>query len=294
MTIQQLTIFLAVCSELNYTRAASKVFMTRQAVRQNIAALERELNGPLFEIRQNRLFLTRKGQLLRDGAQKVTDAFYALQQTMNADMKREQPLRLGVSLSLIPDYLPSLKAYLADFGASYPNLRVDELQVNNGEAVSMLLAGALDACLVMDMGTVRPGLERTELTRHPASVMMRDTQALFRREKISARDLDGLRLYLPDLGDEFEPLFRVCREAGADTEFVPMPRFYQVLYYVMEQGAMSLNRYDPREEQHSRVRSVPVRENLDLCSSFLTRAGQTDPSVRLLKDWLFRHIQTAL
>ena len=294
MTIQQLTIFLAVCSELNYTRAASKVFMTRQAVRQNIAALERELNGPLFEIRQNRLFLTRKGQLLRDGAQKVTDAFYALQQTMNADMKREQPLRLGVSLSLIPDYLPSLKAYLADFGASYPNLRVDELQVNNGEAVSMLLAGALDACLVMDMGTVRPGLERTELTRHPASVMMRDTLALFRREKISTRDLDGLRLYLPDLGDEFEPLFRVCREAGADTEFVPMPRFYQVLYYVMEQGAMSLNRYDPREEQHSRVRSVPFRENLDLCSSFLTGAGQTDPSVRLLKDWLFRHIQTAL
>ena len=294
MTIQQLTIFLAVCSELNYTRAASKVFMTRQAVRQNIAALERELNGPLFEIRQNRLFLTRKGQLLRDGAQKVTDAFYALQQTMNADMKREQPLRLGVSLSLIPDYLPSLKAYLADFGASYPNLRVDELQVNNGEAVSMLLAGALDACLVMDMGTVRPGLERTELTRHPASMMMRDTQALFRREKISARDLDGLRLYLPDLGDEFEPLFRACREAGADTEFVPMPRFYQVLYYVMEQGAMSLNRYDPREEQHSRVRSVPFRENLDLCSSFLTEAGQTDPSVRLLKDWLFRHIQAAL
>ena len=83
MTIQQLTIFLAVCQELNYTRAAGKVYMSRQAVRQNIAELERELNGPLFENRQNHLFLTPKGRLLREGAQKAVEAFHSLQQTMN-------------------------------------------------------------------------------------------------------------------------------------------------------------------------------------------------------------------
>lgn len=294
MTIQQLTIFLAVCQELNYTRAAGKVYMSRQAVRQNIAELERELNGPLFENRQNHLFLTPKGQLLQEGAQKVLDAFHSLQRTMNADMGSPRPLRLGVSLSLVPDYLPSLKKYLVAFGSAYPKLRVNEMQLTNDETVSMLLAGALDACLVMDMGAVRPGLERTELSRHPAAVLMRNSEALFHREFVGARDLDGLSLYLPGLGDEFAPLFRACREAGAETEFVPMTGFYQVLYHVMEQGSFALNRYDPREEAHSRVRSVPFQEDLPLCSSFLTREGESDAPVRLLRDWLLSHFREAL
>lgn len=294
MTIQQLTIFLAVSKELNYTRAAGNTYMSRQAVRQNIAELERELNGPLFENRQNHLFLTPKGQLLREGAQKVVDAFHSLQQTMNADMVSEKPLRLGVSLSLVPDYLPSLKKYLAAFGASYPKLRVKELQLNNDETVSMLLAGALDACLVMDMGAVRPSLERTEFSRHPAAVLMRNSQPLFHRDFVGARDLDSLSLYLPGLGDEFAPLFRACREAGTETEFVQMTGFYQVLYHVMEQGSFALNRYDPREEAHDRVRSVPFREDLVLCSSFLNREGESDAPVRLLRDWLLSHFREAL
>ena len=65
MTIQQLTVFLAVCEEMNYTRAAAKVFMSRQAVRQNIAELEKEFDGFLFENRANRLTLTAKGVLLQ-------------------------------------------------------------------------------------------------------------------------------------------------------------------------------------------------------------------------------------
>lgn len=171
---------------------------------------------------------------------------------------------------------------------------MNELQLENDETVSMLRSGALDACLVMDMGVVRPGLERTELSRHPAAVLMRNTQDLFHREFIGARDLDGLSLYLPGLGDEFAPLFRACREAGAETEFVPMTGFYQVLYHVMEQGSFALNRYDPREEAHSRVRSVPFREDLPLCSSFLTRKGESDAPVRLLRDWLLSHFREAL
>ena len=42
MTLQQLMVFLSVCEELNYSRAASHVYMTRQAVRQNIAELEKK------------------------------------------------------------------------------------------------------------------------------------------------------------------------------------------------------------------------------------------------------------
>ena len=43
MTIQQINIFQTLCSDMNYSKAAEKLFMTRQAVRQNVSAMESEL-----------------------------------------------------------------------------------------------------------------------------------------------------------------------------------------------------------------------------------------------------------
>ena len=43
MTIQQLRYFLALCQDLNYTRTAGRMYLSRQALRLSIAALENEL-----------------------------------------------------------------------------------------------------------------------------------------------------------------------------------------------------------------------------------------------------------
>ena len=45
MTIQQLRYFLALCQDLNYTRTAGRLYLSRQALRLSIAALENELCG---------------------------------------------------------------------------------------------------------------------------------------------------------------------------------------------------------------------------------------------------------
>ena len=45
MTIQQLRYFLALCQDLNYTHTAGRMYLSRQALRLSIAALEEELCG---------------------------------------------------------------------------------------------------------------------------------------------------------------------------------------------------------------------------------------------------------
>ena len=167
MTIQQLSVFLAVCDEMNYTRAAARSYMSRQAVRQNIAELEKELGGPLFENCRNRLRLTSKAELLRSKARPLLADYRALQEAMNADIRLDRPLRLGISISLVPDYLPRLRSHLSDFAESYPRLPVEQLTMENDEVIAALLDGLLDACLVMDLGGKRDGVERSVLTRHP-------------------------------------------------------------------------------------------------------------------------------
>jgi protein-tyrosine phosphatase len=287
MTIQQLSVFLAVCEELNYTRAAARVYMSRQAVRQNITELERELSGALFESERNRLRLTAKGRLLRDKAAPLVEGFRELQAAMNADIHLSSPLHLGVSVALVPDYLPGLPHHLERFAASYPNLPISVLRLENDEATPALLAGALDACLVMDLGGQQAGTERTVLTRHPASVLMNQRNPLCRRESIGAEELDGRSLFLPGLGEEFRPLFEAAKRAGADVDFTVMPSFYQVLFHIMDHDGMALNRLEPADAvPHSGVRNVPMRGLPLLCSSFLVREGMLSSPLRLLRDWL--------
>ena len=287
MTIQQLSVFIAVCEDLNYTRAAARVYMSRQAVRQNIAELERELSGALFENDHNHLVLTAKGHLLRDKAAPLVEGFQALQTAMNADIRLDKPLRLGVSVALVPDYLPGLPDHLDRFAGSYPNLPITTLQLENDEAAPALLGGLLDACLVLDLGGLHPGTERTILTRHPLSVLMHKRNPLSQQEKLSAADLDGHRLFVPGLGEEFRPLFEAAEHAGADVDFEVMPSFYQVLFHIMDHDGMAINRFDPADAvPHSGVRNVPMRGLPLLCSSFLVREGMLSSPLRLLRDWL--------
>ena len=60
MDIRQLHYFLVLCEEMNYTRAAQRLFLSRQALRQCITALEAELCGPLFVSAHHKLSLTER------------------------------------------------------------------------------------------------------------------------------------------------------------------------------------------------------------------------------------------
>ena len=58
MDIRQLHYFLVLCEEMNYTRAAQRLFLSRQALRQSISALEAELVRAALPQRHHRLSLT--------------------------------------------------------------------------------------------------------------------------------------------------------------------------------------------------------------------------------------------
>ena len=75
MDIRQLHYFLVLCEEMNYTRAAQRLFLSRQALRQSISALEAELCGPLFLSAHHKLTLTDRGMSLQRHATPVVEQF---------------------------------------------------------------------------------------------------------------------------------------------------------------------------------------------------------------------------
>lgn len=157
MTIQQLRYFLALCQDLNYTRTAGRLYLSRQALRLSIAALENELCGPLFINVRNHLALTEKGQRFRAQAAPVVEQFDRMCAQAYQDI-RSPALRLGISVALVPNYLPMLGDVLEQFRQQYPGIPLETTLLSNDAVCAQLQSGTLDAGLVMDLGGCAAGL----------------------------------------------------------------------------------------------------------------------------------------
>ena len=165
MDIRQLHYFLVLCEEMNYTRASQRLFLSRQALRQSITALEAELCGPLFVSAHHKLSLTERGLSLQRHAAPVVEQFQQMQAALHAEIQSAQPVRIGISVSLVPDYLPGLETQLDKFRQQYPHIEMRFRLLENDAVADGVEQGELDAGLVMDLGTAAPVLARTGPTR---------------------------------------------------------------------------------------------------------------------------------
>ena len=131
MDIRQLHYFLVLCDEMNYSRAAQRLFLSRQALRQSISALEAELCGPLFLSAHHKLTLTDRGMSLQRHAAPVVEQFQQMQASLRAEIQSAQPVRIGISVSLVPDYLPGLETQLDKFRQQYPHVEMRFRMMDN-------------------------------------------------------------------------------------------------------------------------------------------------------------------
>ena len=273
MTIQQIHIFQVLCHELNYTRAAANLYMTRQAVKQNITALESELGGALFLNERNHISLTEKGAVFQKHSLPVWEAYERLQKTMIHDLKISKPIKLGISVSLIPDFLPDLPDVLERFQMQFPNLEIELLEQANDAVVRAVQESAYDAGLIMDLGAkaVIPHTARYEIVSCALACMVERHHPLWDRTSLTLEDINGETIQIPGKSDAFSPLFREIRQKNYHIQFEISPHYYQVYYKVRDAGILGLNRYFPPEnESPESTRDIPLKSAPPLCAALIT------------------------
>ena len=278
MDIRQLHYFLVLCEEMNYTRAAQRLFLSRQALRQSISALEAELCGPLFLSAHHRLSLTDRGVSLQRHAAPVVEQFQQMQAALHAEIQSAQPVRIGISVSLVPDYLPGLETQLDKFRQQYPHIEMRFRLLDNDAVAEGVEQGELDAGLVMDLGCAAPVLARTTLRADPACLLVPRGHPFWEKESVPLAELRGQRVLLPSLRqDLFAPLWDSCARAGFAPDAEVGPSFYQAYYLVQEQLCTCLTRYEPGARRElDRVRDV-LLEDLPHSVSRWCSAGTTVP-----------------
>lgn len=133
--------FLVAAEELNFTRAAKRLYISQQSLSNHISNLEKEFDVDLFH-RTSPLTLTYAGQVLRTKAREILDLREETYQEI-ADIKdfSKGQLTIGVShtrgCKILPEILPVYKE-------RFPGIQLHLKEGNSSELDADLLHGEVD------------------------------------------------------------------------------------------------------------------------------------------------------
>ncbi len=145
MEMHQIRYFLAVCSTLNFTRAAEQCNVTQPALTRAIQKLEEELGGLLFRRERKLTHMTDLGNLVRPAAGVGPEA--------------ERPgAHGGAKLSAAEGRAAAARRHVYDrpgavrelplrFGADHSGIEVSLTESIPDELIDMLMEGALDVAI---------------------------------------------------------------------------------------------------------------------------------------------------
>jgi DNA-binding transcriptional LysR family regulator len=146
MNFLNLEYFLVAAEELNFTKAAKKLFISQQSLSSHILKLENDLDVDLFN-RTSPLTLTPAGKSLVRSAIRILDLKEQSVKEL-ADIKdfKRGDLYIGASHTRGRAFLPEILPY---YNEKFPNIKLHLLEGNSKELDTALLRGDVDLIIGM-------------------------------------------------------------------------------------------------------------------------------------------------
>lgn len=161
MNLKSLEYFLVAAEEMNFTRAAGRLFVTQQALSSHIKRLEDEYGVHLFE-RRPALHLTQEGKEMVFYARRIMEAENKMHAAFS-DISKEHrgALKVGISRLRATTFFPQIWSY---YHHTHPNISIELIDGNSDWLEDQLQAGKLDLYIGIDV-SMNPNQQRIELAR---------------------------------------------------------------------------------------------------------------------------------
>ena len=145
--LRQLRYFVAVAEELHFGRAAKRLHMTQPPLSQAIFALEEMLGGTLFDRNRRGVALTPAGSALLPEARRLLTQAGDLPGLVKRAASGETG-KLVLAFVSSADY-SVLPPFLRAYRAAYPQVQITLLEATSDLQLEELLAGRIDAGLLI-------------------------------------------------------------------------------------------------------------------------------------------------
>lgn len=188
MNDKQLRAFIAVAESRSFSKAESRLFITRQAVQKQIRALETELGESLFVTSRSGTYLTPFGEFVYPHARKILQEYTDLVDSCSMFLNEKISLRIGNALETIPANLPDL---LNDFRNSYPAADIELRYVKYDDKTRLLDNNSVDLVLdYVEKTWQRESYEFFPLCSLRYTCFVNEKSDLARKEMIMLDDLN--------------------------------------------------------------------------------------------------------
>ena len=199
---RQLEEFAAVVEEGSFTRAAVRLYVSQPSLSAQIARLERELGVRLLVREARGVAPTEAGRVFYEGARNLLEEYSSLvKATRTADGSGERLVFGGVG---IPD-TTVFGEMLFDYHLSHPETRIsfELVPFDFPGRLAALRAGNVDVLICgCRKGTEHPGLSYLPIRDEADCLLVSRSDPLAPLERVTAEDLSGRTLIVPDEGPD--------------------------------------------------------------------------------------------
>jgi DNA-binding transcriptional LysR family regulator len=213
MDLRQLSYFLAVAEEGQFTRAAERVSVAQPAVSAQIRRLEAELGEPLFHRTQRAVRLTAAGEALLPHARAALAAADRGRATI-ASLRGMLLGRLEVGVAGPVDH--RFAEALGDFHRAHPAVEIALTQQQNEPLLEAVERGEIDVAIVgIGAQPVPPGIRTRIVATEPLVLAVRNDDPLSSRETVTLAQLRERAMVTLVRGSGLRTVLEnACREAG--------------------------------------------------------------------------------
>ena len=183
MELRHLRYFITVAEELNFSKAALKLYTAQPSLSQQIKDLEDEIGVRLLNRTKRKVELTEEGSVFLEQARlTIAQADKAVRMAREVHLSKQQILKIGfittAEVRVFPKILPSLRIL-------YPHIKVDLQILNGSDNHRALKKGDLDVVFS------RQSFEDDDIENF---IVLQDTLALFLAKQHPLAALDTIPL----------------------------------------------------------------------------------------------------
>ncbi len=203
MNTTRLYEFLVLSKVLNYSKAASALYISQSVLTRHIQDLERELGTPLFLRTTHGVALTQAGRLLAKEAQPlINKCDSALRRLRSRSLPTKGSVRIAISLEF--SYSAHIRQFCQSFAARYPDveLQYDVMAASTPSRVDAEHDIFFTPCTFLDLP---PSIQQIPLRTHGTELVLPPNHPLMSRQAVYLHQLAGQTIIVPYAEEPFGP-----------------------------------------------------------------------------------------
>ena len=194
MELRHLRYFITVAEELNFSKAALKLYTAQPSLSQQIKDLEEDVGVKLLNRTKRKVELTEEGAVFLEQARlTLAQADKAVAMARQVSQAKQQMLRIGfvpvAEMKIFPYILPNLRV-------QNPDLKIELLSLNNNEQMRLLKKGDLDLTFTRHNFN-SDEIESQFVIREPLIFLLPKDHPLAKYERIPVKALNGIDSIIP-------------------------------------------------------------------------------------------------